>query len=392
MSFLINRNPSGRIICLHSLLSYLYKKFKNNRFTLSDLKYDANSKENIYQVCPLLVKYPSIPYAVCPYLENPLSRAKCYLTQSIQEDKQKSKSASDAFNALEGLGFIKREDRFGVITQEGIDFVSVPYFSEKTLKRIRKGLLNYGPFVGLLYELSQSGEKINRSDVVLGYPDTKERIKVNSRFISLSTGSQQDTITRTRSVLFIWAATGAFVLPSDMPKPKKVNLWHVELLGYIKSTKWTTNKFLVGIPPDFFKSKLFVRAPLSYLAMTKSTKALRERNQSDQRDLTLKNEFKIRNRRFAIVYLLAKKSNENKNLNFNDFLKLLSKYPDLFVIEPSTFEKVMEIELGIANMAGIPYERKGVVLRPLTILDMDALKSGAPPQLLSLLDTISTKL
>ena len=60
MSFLINRNPSGRIICLHALLGYLYIKYGKNPFTLNGLKFDSKSKYNIHQTCTLLTKLPSI--------------------------------------------------------------------------------------------------------------------------------------------------------------------------------------------------------------------------------------------------------------------------------------------------------------------------------------------
>src|SRR3989338_9336890 len=205
MSYLINRNPSGRLICLHALLTYLYKRFENNSFTLNDLKYDALSKHNIHQTCTLLKKLPSIPFKTCPYLENHLSKAKCYLTQSKQEDKQKSKSASDAFNALEGLGFIKRSSVGGNITALGKEFALIPFDSTKSLEIIKNALLNYGPFVGFLNEIIKTGGNyVSRSQIQLGYPLTNEKIKTGTSTIILSTGSTKDTITRTRSVLFIW--------------------------------------------------------------------------------------------------------------------------------------------------------------------------------------------
>lgn len=61
MAYLINRNPCGRIICLHALLKYLYNKFKEESFTLTDMKFDKDSKFNIHGTCKLLTKLPSIP-------------------------------------------------------------------------------------------------------------------------------------------------------------------------------------------------------------------------------------------------------------------------------------------------------------------------------------------
>jgi len=388
MSYLINRNPSGRIICLHSLLIYLYAKFKAEPFTLSDLKYDSQSKFNVHQNCPLLVKLPSIGFKVCPYLENPLSNAKCYLTQSIQEDKQKSKSVSDAFNALEGMGFIRRVDKGGVITKTGIEFISEKFESPNTLKRLRAGLLSYGPFIGLIHEISEKSKTVNRSEIKLGYPVTNEKVDVNGKKITLSTGSQQDTITRTRSVLFIWASTSGFLLPDGVQKPVDEGLWHVQMMPYIKSKKWTINKFSIMIPKELFSKKILVKNPISYNTMTKSTKALRERNQEEERTITLKYEPIITNRRFALIYGLAKKSEKNQNLNIQNYLTELKKYPNLFVVNSNDFERVMEIELDICSVCGIPYKRNNFELTPLTLLDINELSVGAPASLIKILDQI----
>lgn len=392
MSFLINRNPSGRIICLHALLRYLYQRFGDKSFTLNEMKYDSKSKHRILQTCTLLIKLPSIANTVCPYLENPLSAAKCYLTQSIQEDTQKSKSVSDAFNALEGLGFINRTDKGGAITKEGVAFISNDYASSFTLHEIRNGLLKYGPFVGLLYEISKSKNNIiKRSDVSLGYPVTDEKIINGGQAIILSSGSQQDTITRTRSVLFIWAITGGFLHPEGIIESKDKNNSHVGMLSYIKEKKWAINKFKI-LQNDIFKSKILVERPLSYNAMTKSTKALRERNQEDVRSLTLKFEPIIKNRRFAIVYCLAKKSEKNENLNYENLIQELIKYPELFVVDKKTFDKVMDQELKIANVAGIPFERKDDMLIPMTRLNLRHLEMGVPKSVIKALDNILKKI
>lgn len=392
MSFLINRNPSGRIICLHALLRYLYQRFREKPFTLNDMKFDDKSRHSILQTCTLLVKLPSISNPVCPYLENPLSAAKCYLTQSIQEDTQKSKSVSDAFNTLEGLGFINRTDKGGVITKEGIAFILNDYTSSSTLNELKKGLLKYGPFVGLLYEISRSKyPTTKRSNVSLGYPVTDEKVMNGGQVVILSSGSQQDTITRTRSVMFIWAITGGFLLPEGTTKLKDKKKCHVEMLPYIKKKKWTINNFKV-IQNDIFKNKILVERPLSYNAMTKSTKALRERNQEDVRSLTLKFEPIIKNRRFAIIYSLAKKSEKNGNLNYRKLIQELIKYPELFVVDKKAFDKVMDRELKIANVAGIPFERKGDLLIPMTNLNIIHLKLGAPNPLIKTLDQILEKI
>jgi len=313
------------------------------------------------------------------------------MTQSVQSDSQKSKSASDSFNALEGLGFVKRGGDLRFLTKEGIEFASDPYQSINTLKRIKESLLNYGPFIGLLYEISGKNN-INRSEVELGYPVTNERIEIDGKFVTLSTGSQQDTITRTRSVLFIWATTGGFVLPSGINKPHHESIWHLQTLDYIKSKRWSKHSFDVLFPDSLFDTKRVVKQPLFYDAMTKSTKALRERNQDVQRSLTLKFETVIKNRRFAIVYALSKMSELNKSLELTKFIKELKEYPDLFVVDTSNFDIIIEKELEIAKICGIPFERKKTELFPQTILDIDELKKGSPSSLVDVLEIISNKL
>ena len=238
MAYLINRNPSGRIICIHALLKYLYNRFRENSFSLNDMKYDTDAKFNIHQTCSLLIKLPTVNYKICPYLDNPLSRAKCYLTQSLAEDTQKSKSVSDAFNALEGLGLINRTGTSGAISARGKQFIKHEYADEEMCKIIHEAVLSYGPFIGLLSELTRTDGIVDRYDITLGYPVTNETIKNQNKLIRLSTGSENDTIVRTRSTLILWAITSGFLLPKEIDVPTNKNMWHVEVLPYIKSKKW----------------------------------------------------------------------------------------------------------------------------------------------------------
>ena len=394
MAYLINRNPSGRLICLHALASYLANRFSNGRFRLNDLKYDANCQYNIHQTCKLLIKLPAVNFPVCPYLDNPLSQAKCYLTQSIQEDKQKSKSASDAFNALEGLGLINREDRLGYITKDGLEFVQNSYFDTKTLKLIRQAVLKYGPFFSLLFlcnEHKDSQNIIKRENIRIGYPETQEILMRNGRSILLSTGSQDDTITRTRSVLFAWGVTAGFFLPVGLQHPKDDSTWHTDLLPFIRDEKWTVHNYEVFPGDSFTEGKPYVDRPLSYSAMTKSTKALRERNQEEQRGVTLELEGIIKNRRFAISYLLALASEQNFGVHFDSLVTELASNAPLFVIDKQNLANVMHSELNIAFATGIPFYEKNRVLFPLTRLNIGELTFGAPAQVSDILRNVSTR-
>lgn len=392
MAYLINRNPSARLICLHALTSYLAKRFSNGKFRLNDLKYDATSTTNVHQTCRLLVKLPAVNFPVCPYLDNPLSQAKCYLTQSIQEDKQKSKSASDAFNALEGLGLINRDGNLGCLTNDGLQFARNDYFSSNTSTLIRQAVMKYGPFWSLLFLCNKHKNHENlvkREDIRIGYPETQEILMRSGRSIVLSTGSQADTVKRTRSVLFAWGVTAGFLLPTGRPSPKGDSLWHVELLPFIRDEKWSIHSYKVFIDDSLIRSKPYVERPLGYTAMTKSTKVLRERNQEEQRGATLAVEGVVKNRRFAISYLLALASEQGTGVHFDRLLTGLASYESLFVIDKVNFARVMRSELEIAFPTGIPFYEENRVLFPLTRLNIEELTLGAPKQVIGALRNVS---
>ena len=391
MAYLINRNPSGRLICLHALTSYLERRFSVAKFRLNDLKYDSTAPTNIHEACRLLVRVPAVNSLACPYLENPLSKAKCYLTQSIQQDTQKSKSASDAFNALEGLGWINRDDNQGYLTPEGLRFAKYDYFSPEAAKPIRQAVMRYGPFWALLFICSRhknSENVVRREDIRIGYPETQEVILRDGRSVLLSTGSQADTVTRTRSVLSTWGVTAGFLLPTGLSHPEEDSRWHVELLPYIKAQTWPASGFRVFGDDTLTHSKPYVERPLGYSAMTKSTKALRERNQEAQRAATMAIETIVRNRRFAVSYLLALASEQGAGVHFDLLLAGLSSHKPLFVIDESGFAEVMRAELEMAFATGIPFYEHNKVLVPLTRLNINELARGAPEQVIETLTNI----
>jgi len=337
------------------------------------------------------VKLPAVNFLVCPYLDNPLSQAKCYLTQSIQEDKQKSKSASDAFNALEGIGLINRDGNLGYLTNDGLQFARYDYFSPGISTLIRQAVMKYGPFLSLLFLCNKHKNRenvVNRADIRIGYPETQEILVRSGRSVALSTGSQADTITRTRSVLFAWGVTTGFFLPTGRQGPKDASLWHIELLPFIRDEKWSVHSYKVFIDDSLIRSKPYVERPLGYNAMTKSTKALRERNQEEQRGTTLALEGVVKNRRFAISYLLALASEQGVGVHFDRLLTGLASYESLFVIDKVNFAKVMRSELEVAFPTGIPFYEENRVLFPLTRLNVEELVLGAPEQVIGALQNI----
>jgi hypothetical protein len=124
--------------------------------------------------------------------------------------------------------------------------------------------------------------------------------------------------------------------------------------------------------------------------MTKSTQALRERNQEEQRALTLRYENIIKNRRFAISYLLGLAAEEEAGVDFDNMISALKSNINLFVIDKSRFKAVMAAELGIAFVTGIPFDMREHVLWPVSKIDLDVLSKGAPLQVRQFLDSISS--
>jgi len=382
MAVLINRNPSGRLVCLHALMKTLDKKFNDKNFTINDLKYDEELSVNITDYCELLTKISSVNDPVCPYLDNPLSKAKCYLTQSKQYDTQKSKSASDAMNALDGLGFVLRGNNNSKLTSQGKDFVKNEFSSKQWFQLARKAVLGYGPFVGLLYEISKLGKtnpiEVTKSQIALGFPQTKETVRHESKLIPLSMGSQDDTITRTRSVMFSWAITTGFAIPSNYDEPKDPSIWQVDTASFVEQKKWLTSKYKFYIPKDLFNGNHYVSRPLNYSWLTKSIRALRERGQESIRKFSLVYESCVKNRRFAITYALAKCAENKTTLDFNKFVESLRKHSKYFVINNTKFKQVMAAESKIAVLCGIPFDYQKGIMTPLTKINLKELSKGAP--------------
>ncbi len=395
MASIINRKQTGRIISLHAELKYLKARYGSNAFELKGLKYDESEKFNPLQFFDLVKIHPSLGIKYDPYLENPLSKAKFHLTQSIQYDTQKSKSVSECLNALEALGWVNKHGNTSTLSETGLVIADLPYKNKEFYHLARKSVLGYGIFVGFLYKCKQKMDKNNvviRDDIVIGYTNTHELVKEDNVSIPLSMGSQLDTIVRTRSTLFAWAITTGFSLPFGFPIPKNQELWHVETLSEIAKKLWTWSKFKMFIPGDLFDGSFEVSRPLSYKQMTKSTRALRERGQSLVRLASMKAEEKVKNRRFAIVYALADASSKGKIINFDNFLDKLLQYPNLFIVDAKEFKTVMNKEKDIAIISGIPFSENNGVIKPLTKIKTSILAEDAPDNLLTTLNKILSEL
>jgi hypothetical protein len=401
MSALINRVPTGRIISLHAELCYLYWRFQSKPFSLQEMKLDPTLEKTQLDFFPLAVNNPTYGRyngKYDPYLDNPLDKAGFHLTQSTERDSQKSKSASECFTALEGLGWIDRlDDGKGAINLFGKEVANTKYSDNKFLEIIQKSVLNYGPFVGFLFECNRKStdKQIKRKDVVIGYTNTNELVSVDGQLIPVSVGSQDDSITRTRSTLMAWAMTAGYLWPVDIDVPKKED-WHNEALSLLKNKTWTWTKFHNFIPNDLFSigNVLHISRPLGYKWMTKSTKALREKGQDKIRNATMQIESKLKNRRFALVYFLALLGKNNKIGSFNKLITELLEYPDIFVVNQKDFREVMELELKqISITSGLVFvQNKSDELVPLVSCNFSNLEYGAPKELILLLESIYKKI
>lgn len=69
MATFLNRVPTGRLICLHSLLKYLVDRFQKSNFTLREAQFDAETAKSIHDHCPLLVKVRAARSPVCQEID-----------------------------------------------------------------------------------------------------------------------------------------------------------------------------------------------------------------------------------------------------------------------------------------------------------------------------------
>ena len=329
----------------------------------------------------------------CVYLDNPSSLAGCGLVNSLVEDSQKSKSASDIFNALDGLGFITRQGSIATITELGLRFIEADRSSFEWQEIAKIGTQNYGPFAGLVFlaSLLPRNQAWVRKQITLGFSETGEEVDFQGELVTLSTGSQDDTITRSRSSIITWGvATGFFIprasegLVGDGAIPPQVTF-----KDYLMGPKWRDGFFnsdLVYTP-----NTSIVERPLSYNQLVKSIRSLRENGQEAQRQASLRWETVIKNRRLAIAYALHQSASIGKPLVFREFIDALSRMPD-FVISQEDLEQTMVSELGNAFVIGTPYRLVSQdLLQGIRSVNLEVLSSGADPRIKDQLLTLTAK-
>ena len=387
MAFLINRTAAARIECLHALAQLIVAKYGSYGmpFNLKDVKYERDG-ENIHSFCSLL-REDDIAGYYCRFKENPLDDAGCSITNGKLSDSTKSKEVSNTINAMHALGFVEREGRKIRITSFGVKFSKTKYDSKEMHHVIKNAVQNYGPIVGILSWLQSNyniGDKFNTSDIKVGYPKPEEYVDHNGEKVLLSAGSTQDTNTRTRSCLLAWLTTAGFIKPANI-KPSDSPYPQIAYREYINKEHRMEQIYEI----IEFPSVETTEHPLNYDNLTKMNFCLRENGMMSLREATRYYEEKIKNRRFAILYFLNMAYENNTTIAVDDIIKVMRTYPNLFVVSDYDLEDIINTEIEIAFMAGIPYVLRIVEghnrLQPTKGLNIKELQVGAPKVLLNTL-------
>lgn len=392
MAYLINRNPAARFECLYSLCKLINANYGTaNTFSLGDVKYDEDT-DNVHYYCTLL-KDSEFGIRFCPYLQNPLSEAGCNMTNGVNCDSTKSKEVSNTINALHALGFVTRNGRNVKLTAFGKQFAETEYGTEDMQNIISKAVLNYGPAVGVLMqisELTQVGRTFNTTDIYVGYPNPEETVRYNGGFVIISAGSQADSNTRTKSCILAWLTAGGYIRPQNTEAVQAGEYAHKKYNDFINQPHRGIKTYVFVTDAAFLRNEPFeTLRPLDYGNLTKMTAALRENNLADVRRATMEYEPVIQNRRLAILYFLQKAYENTKDLNFNNLIEFFERHEEYFVVDFSILREVIEDEIKIAYMSGIPFriicEQDQILLHPLCGLNLEELKLGAPAEIVDLL-------
>lgn len=390
MAFLINRTAAARIECLHALAQLIVEKFGTygKPFNLKDVKFDRNAV-NIHRYCTLL-KEDDLVGKYCRFKENPLDDAGCSITNGVLSDTTKSKEVSNTINAMHALGFVERVGRKVRITSFGVRFAKAEYGTADMQAIIKKAVLNYGPVVGVMYGLSKysPGDTFNVSEINVGYPSPTEFVEFKGSMVELSAGSTQDSNTRTKSCILAWLTQGGYIKPVHF-KPADSPYPHMAYRDYINSEHRMGQVYEII---EFPNTEITDR-PLNYDNLTKMNFCLRENGQSVVREATMYYETIIKNRRFAILFLLNLAFHNNTAVALSDIIDVLKEDTNKFVVSEEDLEDTILAEIEIAFMAGIPYVRRymngKLYLQPIKGLNMEELEVGAPQDVINFLNQYS---
>lgn len=398
MAILLNRKYGSRLECLYYILKSCYAKYGATQlFNLNNLKFDLEDEHNVHEYCQLTTDLLGIK--CCPFLVNPLDSSKCYATQSVESDSTKSKAVSDIGGSLEALGFVERIGaRQYRITQEGAQWVHSDFFTAEWEDIARKGVLSYGLAIGFLAVIRDLPEIFSSAPIYLGYPLTEETVLYqddhgNTHVVELSTGSERDSVTRTKSRILGWCISVGLIEPVDKNANFGHSLAHLRYRSFLNQKGLTTRKFKkTPLYNSIFLSKRHVANPLSYDRLHKDVRALRENGGEILREATMHHNPKIINRRFVFTYVLNVCSKQNKDLDFEALVECMKPYGEYFFTPNNDAYAIMSTESQIADFAGIPFDEVNGKLRPLTTIDEGILCENAPAEIVRLAKRIVSKM
>ena len=301
-----------------------------------------------------------------------------------------NRTAAARIECLHALGFVERVGRKVRITSFGVRFAKTKYGTDDMQAIIKKAVLNYGPVVGVMYGLSgyNPGEKFNVSEINVGYPSPTEFVEYNGSLVELSAGSTQDSNTRTKSCILAWLTQGGYIKPVHF-KPTDSPYPHIAYRDYINSEHRMGQMYEIV---EFPNTEITDR-PLNYDNLTKMNFCLRENGQSVVREATMYYETKIKNRRFAILFLLNLAFQNDTAVALSDIIDVLKEDKGKFVVSEDNLEETISTEIEIAFMAGIPYVERymngKLYLQPTKGLNLKELEVGAPQDVINFLNNYS---
>lgn len=373
MALLLNRKYGSRLECLYYILKTTHDRFGVAEFKMKDLKYDEE-EVNVYSHCDLLLTRMGRKY--CPYLNNPLNASKCYATQSVESDSTKQKAVSDVARSLEALGFINSNETGFSISDKGLAWIESELDSNEWYELVKESVLSYGVIIGFVHRVGSKKDPFNSSSIYLGYPDTDDPEE-------LSSNSTRDSNTRTVSRIVSWCVTAGLIEPFEVESDDKSSFPQIKYRNFLNAPQLRVRLYnKTGLANSLFGMKRFVENPLSYKHLNKNVGSIRERGSADIRNRTLINNDKVLNRRFVFVYVLNKLSQLNRNLDFNKFIESLSMYESEMFLPGSDISYIMQTEVEIADICGIPFDIDGEMLIPKTTINEDVLIQGAPKDII----------
>ncbi len=395
---LINRDPPGRLSCLHALLKSLEARFNASEFSGDTAKHQVGGKNNPIDYCTCSKEYTETTALVfgerkyCPFLRSVPSKSYCYLVNSNELDTQKSKAVGLAILALEALGLVNRKLKAlkrldtAKITAEGSMIAKYDFFDSKTQAFYKKQVVNYGPAVGFLHIVGiLNKQEIDHSEVsrCMGRPNNNDRVLLSSRDeVRLNDGDTKDARTRTSGALQAWLTYAGYLSPTpnffnDFSHVDKYYCNQENKLGYPRIFP-DKNKI-----QQFFSVKPLVTRPLSYDFYIKGGGTAREHSQRSISGLQLENlalkEFSptVRNRRFLLMLAYAKASSMGKGLNLRVLAKLSNFRNSPFVVNENSHERILvETEADFLIIAGAPFIRSSEnfeIIYPRVTLDSSAI-------------------